>query len=408
MIQLNLKKSVFSPKFYPYLFDKHRYLILKGSAGSGKSVFGYQKIIVRCLREKDCRCVISRRYGSTIRNSVFNATIDILKKWKIYSAVHINNSDYRITFPNGSQISFLGLDDEEKLLSLATVSIFMVDEATEVPENILSQINLRLRGGTDQQIIFAFNPVSVNNIMYQYWTNPPSNSLLIHSTYKDNPWLDENYINQLEELRTRNPAKARIYCDGEWGQDPEGLVFKNWREEYVDVQALIEKKLQHRVGIDFGFVDPTTIVDTLYDEANRTIYIFNDFCKTGCQLDEVAIALGLMKIKCDIYCDSAEPRSIDYLRRRGFKAKPCIKGPNSVEARITFLQNLTIIVDPSCKHVIADLSNFCYEKDRSTGKYKEGSYTHEWSHTIDGLGYAYSDIYTKSKLRTLDKSILGL
>lgn len=408
MINLTLKSNIFSPKFYPYLYDNHRFMILMGSAGSGKSVFGYQKIIVRCLQEKDIRCVISRRYGSTIRNSVFNATVDILKKWKILKYVHINYSDYRITFPNGSQIIFLGLDDEEKLLSLATISIFMVDESTEVPENILSQINLRLRGGTNQQIIFAFNPISINNPMYEYWTNPPIDAVLIHSTYKDNPWLSEDYVNQLEELRIRNPQKAKIFCDGEFGQDPDGLVIKNWIVEDFDIADLINRKLEHRSGIDFGFVDPSTICDTLYDRANNTIYVFNEFYKTGCQLNDIALALGLMNIKCDIFCDSAEPRSIDFLKRKGFKAKPCIKGPNSVYARITFLQNMRIVVHPRCKHMIADLSNFSYEKDRQTGKYKEDSYTHEWSHLIDALGYAYSDIYTKSKLRTIDKSLLGL
>lgn len=112
--------------------------------------------------------------------------------------------------------------------------------------------------------------------------------------------------------------------------------------------------------------------------------------------------------KTRIQCDSAEPRTIDYFKRRNINAVPCVKGANSVEARIAFLQDHLIIVDPRCEKMIMELSNFSYEKDRKTGKYIDDKYTHEFSHAIDALGYAYSDIYTKSKLRTVNKSVLGL
>jgi len=112
--------------------------------------------------------------------------------------------------------------------------------------------------------------------------------------------------------------------------------------------------------------------------------------------------------KTKIQCDSAEPRTIDYFRRRNIYAVPCVKGANSVDARIAFLQNHLIVVDPSCEKVIMELSNFSYEKDRRTGKYSDDKYTHEFSHAVDALGYAYSDIYTKTRLKTIDKSVLGL
>lgn len=111
--------------------------------------------------------------------------------------------------------------------------------------------------------------------------------------------------------------------------------------------------------------------------------------------------------KSTIYCDSAEPRSIDYLKAQGFHALPCIKGKDSIEARILFLQNHEIIVLPHLEAVINELENFAYKRDKE-GKLKEGEYTHEFSHTIDALGYAYSNIYTKNRLRTMEKSILGL
>jgi phage terminase large subunit len=118
-----------------------------------------------------------------------------------------------------------------------------------------------------------------------------------------------------------------VYCEGNWGTNVDNLVFHNWRVEDFDVLSLSASGLEHRVGADFGYVDPTTVIDSLYDAANKRIYVFNEFYKRGCQLDEVAAAMNEMKIgKTKIFMDAAEPRSIDYFRKQGFNAVPCIKG----------------------------------------------------------------------------------
>lgn len=212
----------------------------------------------------------------------------------------------------------------------------------------------------------------------------------------------------IESYRERNPWRWNVYGLGNWGNDPEGLVFTNWRKEEFDLQHLLSLGLQRRTGSDLGFVDPTTIVDSLYDEVNKRVYVFNEFYSSGKQLDEIAEAMKSMELSHQkIYMDAAEPRSIDFFRRKGFNTVPCIKGPDSVEAGISFLQNLEIIVLPKCKNLINELENFSYIKDKKTEKYTD-KMTHEFSHAIDGLRYAYSDIYTNKKLRTFDKKLLGI
>jgi len=379
-----------------------------GSAGSGKSYFITEKIIIRCCREQ-IRVLVCRRYGTTIRQTVFELFKEVLKSWQIIPYVKINEGDYRITFPNGSMIIFTGLDEETKLLSLTNISCVWVEEAYEVSKDLVDQLDLRMRGQADnQQIILSFNPISSHSWLYEFVNNPPSSYIYHHSTYLDNKYLNKEYIQSLEELKVRNPQKARIYCDGEWGIDTDGLVFKNWKIEPLDASDLA-KKYEHRAGIDWGYNDPSAIVDSFYDSATRTIYITNEFYKTGQTLQQLYEAIVKMQLtKTKIQCDSAEPRTIDYFRRRNIYAVPCVKGANSVDARIAFLQNHLIVVDPSCEKVIMELSNFSYEKDRKTGKYSDDKYTHEFSHAIDALGYAYSDIYTKTRLKTIDKSVLGL
>ena len=147
------------------------------------------------------------------------------------------------------------------------------------------------------------------------------------STYKDNPFLQEEYIKALEEMYTQNPAKARIYCDGCWGVDAEGLVIRNWREEEFDPMELASKGLEHRAGMDLGWIDKSAIIDSLYDRENKTIYVFNEFYKSGCQLSELATAIFNMNLqKTKIYVDAAEPRSIQFFKQEGIRAEACAKG----------------------------------------------------------------------------------
>ena len=408
-ITLNLKKSQFVPKFFPYLLDySHRWEVYMGSAGSAKSYFITQKLIVRACKEP-IKILVCRRYGSTIRNTCFSLFKEILAKWKLLPFVKIRETDFNIKFSNGSEIIFMGLDEETKLLSLNGIGAIFIEEAYEVPKPIVEQLNLRLRGKTEnQQIIMAFNPISANHWLKEFCDNPPSSFVFIHSTYKDNPFLNAEYIQQLEELYVRNPAKARVFCDGEWGVDAEGLVLTNWIVEEFDSMALAANGLEHRAGIDLGWVDKTAIIDSLYDSANKTIYVFNEFYKSGCQLSDIAFALGEMNLKkTKVYVDSAEPRSIQFFRNEGFNTVPCAKGKDSVKAGLMFLQDCRIIVHPKCKNFITELENFSYIKSKQTGEWTEET-THEWSHAIDACRYAYSDIYTNRKLKTLDKKLLGI
>ena len=411
MINLRLSKKLFAPKFYDYLFDySKRWNFYMGSAGSGKSFFITQKLILRAINEP-IRILVCRRYATTIRQTCFSLFVSVLKQWKLLDYVNINQSDFRITFKhNGSEIIFTGLDEETKLLSLNDIGSIFIEEAYEVPQEIVEQLNLRMRGKIEnQQIYMAWNPISQDSWLYDFSVvNPPKNSIFIHSTYKDNPFLTLDYIEALEELQVRNPQKWRVYGLGEWGINTDGLVFTNWRKvDHIDAQALAKEGLELRVGMDLGFIDPSTLLGSMWDKANNKIYVFDCFYKSGQQLDEVAAAAKKkewLNNHVKIFMDSADARAIDYFRRQGFNAVPCLKGPGSVEARIMFLQNHEIIVaEDNCSALIKELSNFSYVKDKHTGKYTEKT-THEYSHAIDGLGYAYSDIYTRGTIKVFDKS----
>ena len=410
-MQLNIHARTFSAKFLPLLNDySHRWEIYKGSAGSGKSHFITQKIIIKALREKR-RVMICRRYGTTMRNSVFKLFKDVIESFKITHLTRIKESDMSITLPNGSEIIFVGLDNEEKLLSIAGITDIFIEEVYEVPKEIVDQLNLRMRGkAPNQQIYMAFNPISAKHWLYDFCegSTRPESSIYSQSTFRDNPFLPDEYVKALEDMYRTNPNKARVFCDGNWGADVEGLVYKNHVLSDFDINELIKQGLEVRVGIDWGFVDPTTVVVSLFDKPKKEIYIIGEFYKRGATLEEIKdgiIRLGISKQK--MYCDGAEPDKVDYLRRNGFNAVSAKKGAGSVKAGISFLQDMKIICHESCVNVAAELENYVYLKDKKTGQYIEDSYDHDFSHTMDALRYSYSDLYSAARL-TSAKLMLGI
>lgn len=412
-INLKLSRSIFNDVYLPHLMDySKRYEIYMGGAGAGKSIFIGQKLVAKACKYVR-KVLVIRKYGTTLKDSVFQLIVDTLKKWQLYEHCTINLSTYTIVLPNGSMFLFKGLDDSEKIKSITDITDIWAEEATELTEDDFTQLDLRLRAlADDLQFMCSFNPVSKANWVYKKWFDPKALidfevTKILKTTYKDNRFLPASYIKALEEKMHSNPVYYKVYALGEFAV-AEGLVITNWTKEDFNYMELAET-LDHRTGMDLGFTDPSAVIDSLYDKDNKTIYIFNEFYKRGCQLSELAQAIfdmGLKKSK--IMVDSAEPRSREYFRSKGINATPCTKGADSVKAGLMFLQDHKIVVHPSCKNFIIELENFSYIKSKKTGEWTDDT-THEFSHAIDALRYAYSDIYAAPRTaKTISKNALGL
>lgn len=355
-----------------------------------------------------------RRYGTTINNSIWDLTKQTLRQFKLLDKCSINKTERTIILPNGSMIIMLPLDEEEKLLSINGITDFFIEEIFEVPQEIVDQIDLRLRSkAPNLQIYGCFNPISPHHWLYEFCEGDkqPTDLFYDRSSYKDNPFLPQSYIDSLEGLKTRNPNKYHIFAEGNWGTDLDGLVFKN--AQFVtdlDVNALLKTpSVEVRVGSDSGVIDPSTIAVTLYDKDNKTIYVIDEWYLRGATLDdhyEAIVKLGLEKQR--IYVDCADTRLIQFLKSKSVKAEPTKKGGGSVEKRIDFLLNHTIIVATDrCPNATMEFENFSWIKDKQTNKYTEKT-THEWSHMVDAISYAYNDIYSANKVKILNKSALRL
>ena len=258
----------------------------------------------------------------------------------------------------------------------------------------------------NQQIFLSFNPISSAHWLYDFCEgdSKPKSFIYHQSTFRDNRFLPAEYVASLEDLYRTNPVKARVFCDGLWGVDTEGLVYPNHKVEDFDITQMIrDTDFPLKVGVDIGFRDPSTFVVSLWDKRNKKIYIIAEYYQKCATFEEIC---GGIKActggdKVVVYVDNADPRAIQYFRDNEINAYPCKKGNDSNKLYMTFLQNHEIIVHPSCAHVAEELDNFVFLKDKN-GYYCDDKTDHAFSHTLDALKYSYSDVYRSKKLGSID------
>ena len=206
--------------FLPLFADTHRYLVLKGGGGSGKSIFAGRLILERVTAEPGHRFLVCRKVARTIRESCFKQLLGQLAEHYADIGYKANKGDMNITFPNGSEIIFAGLDDVEKLKSIYNITGIWVEEASEISESDFNQLDIRLRGKTKyhQQIILSFNPISMKHWLKKRFFDRADPRATVHeSTYKDNRFLNESAIRTLESFKETDEYYYMVYALGMWG-----------------------------------------------------------------------------------------------------------------------------------------------------------------------------------------------
>lgn len=211
--------------FLPLFFETSRFLVLCGGGGSGKSIFAGRKVLERVTSEPGHRWLVCRKVARTLRDSCFKQLRDQLTDGQgeplyPHAEYRVNLTDMRLTFSNGSEILFAGLDDVEKLKSIYNITGIWIEEASELEEGDLNQLDIRLRGETPyyKQIILTFNPISATHwLKRRFFDEPKPNARTHRSTYRDNRFLDEEAKAVLEGFRETDEYYYQVYCLGQWG-----------------------------------------------------------------------------------------------------------------------------------------------------------------------------------------------
>ncbi len=389
-------------KYKAYLDADNWLQIFFGGSSSGKSVFLAQRTVRDILRGGRNYLII-RNISNTLRDSVFNEIRKVITEWEVKDQFTIRITDMLITCKNGYQIIFKGLDDVEKLKSITpekgVITDVWIEEATETKETDVKQLLKRLRGGDEgltKRITLSFNPINKTHWIYKsYFTEYIEGQvlntealLIVHSTYKDNRFLTKQDIQFLEN--EQDEYFYNVYTLGKWGV-LGNIIFKNWIMKDIKADPVFQTFDAFRHGLDFGYSnDPTAYNKLFYHRATKTLYITDEIHKRGITNDLIAEEIKPYCGKDIVTCDSAEPKSIDELRKYGINARGALKGKDSINFGIQWLQQQRIIIDITCQETKNNFEQYHWQKNKD-GEVLNVPADKDNDH-IDDIRYAMEDL----------------
>lgn len=362
-----------------------RFVVSYGGAGSGKSYTQAQFETGKALKRRET-ILILRKFGTTLNDSVVRLIKEVIENFGILGLIQENKTERHITFPNGSQMIFKGLDDPEKIKSIHGITRVWIEEASELSYEDFKQLNLRLRGRENLQMSLTLNPIDEEHwINKHFFLTPEVNekTTIIKTTYKDNNFIDEAYKKELESYKNIDENYYRIYVKGEWGIANKGRIFPIW--EVVDIFPDIDG---FWYGLDFGYAeDPTAIVKVL--PVKERIYVDEILYQKELTNNDIAKLLKQSGYGGQlVICDSAEPKSIQELRLLGINAIPADKGPGSINEGIDYLKTKKVLLTSRSKNLQRENRFYSWDQRRDgtiVNKPKDAL-----NHGIDALRYAFS------------------
>lgn len=388
-----------NPAYLPYMNKPQFNQIYFGGSSSGKSYFLGQKIALDNLN--GCNYLCCRNVASTMRNSVFNEVMKAISNMGLMQYYKINRSDMVITnLLNDKQILFSGLDNPEKVKSITPINgvierIF-IEEATEIKYAAYKQLTKRLRGESEHRkcVIMAFNPILKSHWIYQNFfggwidgenTYEDKDLTILKTTYKDNLYLTADDKAQLEN--ESDPYYYNVYSLGNWGI-LGNVIFRNWRVADLSEQ---KKQFDHiYVGLDWGYSnDPNALVKLHLDKTRKKIYVFDEWYQAGMTDSELVNVCREFVGDNYVICDSAEPKSIDFLVNSGIKAVGAVKGADSINRGIRWLQEYEIIIDVHCQQYKNEIEAYHWAEDKYGNAMARP--VDRNNHLIDATRYALCD-----------------
>lgn len=403
--------NIISPAFYgPYHAIKSgsiNELVLEGGRGSTKSSFASVVTILQLLNNPNVHATAYRRYGNTLRSSVYAQICWAIDQMGLASHFRRTVSPMECTYiPTGQKIMFFGLDDPGKIKSIKVpfgyIGIDWFEELDQFdgPEQIRNVEQSTLRGGPYSMTIKSFNPPAMaRNWANQYVRERKPGQLVHHSTYLTTPedWLGPRFIADAEHLKNTNPTGYRHEYLGEVvGSGTQ--VFEN-----LQLRAITDNEVKQfdRIynGVDWGFFPDIFAWNRMhYDAARRTLYIYDEVSLLRASNRKSADAIIAKGVTGNdlIIADSAEPKSISDYCSYGLRCRGVKKGPGSVEYRMKWLQTVDcIVIDPQrCPDTAKEFAEYEYERDPKTGEVIEG-YPDAANHHIDSVSYGCYPIWKR-------------
>jgi phage terminase large subunit len=306
MKSLNIEHTeVFTRNWNCLNDDKVRFIFNQGGSRSSKTYSICQMLIVYCLSNPKKGVSIIRKSFPTLRASIMRDFFSIMKELELYDERSHSRTEHIYTFDNGSWVEFFSIDDEQKVRGRKR-DILFCNEANEIEFDEFNQLVMRTSG----KVIMDYNPSDTEHWIYDIINQ--DNSVLVKSTYKDNPFLTKEQVEYIENLINVDENYYKIYALGE-RPTSQSRIYTHFKQYVDDLQYE-----DYCYGLDFGFNHPSALILTNFKD--NKIFVKELIYKSGlttADLIKMMSELNIDKSK-PIYCDSARPEVIEEIRRAGF------------------------------------------------------------------------------------------
>lgn len=368
--------------------DSSRYLLIEGSAGSGKTIFAAYQTVLYALKHPKARILVCRQTMPSLKETSWHEIKKILMDSEI--EFHENRTEGWITLFNDCKILFRSLDDEQKIRSLSVDYIY-VEQAEEIKEAVFYELRERLRGRVSEQdygqFLMVVTPGLEKHWIYQlFHIKGVDNCRMEHFYYKDNPYLPEIKYKEYEELKRLDYDYYRKYALGKWGKLSH-LIYHH--ETNWDKKPLIGGAEYYTAGVDFGFNNPACFLliawrdgePYIIDEVHQSQLTNTQFIE---KCNEMLKRHKLKPKQIDrVFADAASPDKILEFTYAGYE---CVGGVKDVEAKIDSVKSVQVHISENCTKTIEEIQNYVYMKDNDGNILDAPLKIND--HAMDALGYA--------------------
>lgn len=405
-------KQIVNKAYKPLFTENKRYRILMGGRGAGRSTVASQFANSKLVSNEYFRCAIMRYILGDIRNSIYREILDRATENDVKDKLNINDSNMTISYGNNT-INAVGFkkssgDQKAKLKSLANYNCVIIEEADEISEEDFTQLDDSLRTVKgDITIILLLNAPPKSHWIIKRWFNlnkvPYVNdfykptlkpgvedTLFIRTSYEDNiANMDEETVKRYENYQNTNPPHYYNMIKGYVPETVKGKIYNNWQE----IPSVPHEARLVRRGQDFGYsVDPTALVDVY--EYNGGYILDEQLYTKGMSNKQIAdTILTLPEPATLVIGDSSEPKSIDEIKSYGVNIIGAVKGADSVNHGIAYVQSLKISYTSRSKNLKEEYENYSWMQN------KEGDTLNTpkdvYNHAMDALRYAFSTLKPK-------------
>jgi len=370
---MEIKSTVIFEKNYEALNDPGiRFVINEGGSRSSKTYSLCQLVIIYCLQNNHKVVSVIRKTFPALRATVLRDFIEILKELNIYSVEAHNKSEHIYTFPNGSIVEFFSVDDEQKIRGRKR-DIAWCNEANELYFDDFTQLNMR----TESKLIFDYNPSESTSWLYEL---PQDESIMIKSTYKDNPFLPQSIRAQIEDLKRSDEALYQMYALGEKAISKSN-IYSNW--SFIPHRPA--RFVNYVYGLDFGYNHPTALMRVYW--CDNDIYIepviYESYLTTPMLIDKMQ-SFNIEKT-VTIVADYARPEIIAELNNAGYDVQ---NANNVVNKGIDNIMSFGVLCQDD-KAIRKEYENYKWKK---VGDMITDEPVKMWDDAMDAIRYATTHI----------------